>query len=155
MSSLDKNSATGRMGSECYDDMINLPHHVSKTHPPMSIANRAAQFAPFAALTGYDEAIGETARLTDHKMELDEDHKAILDQKVQVILEEIETHSEVTVTFFQPDERKSGGVYKSVTAPLKKIDEYAHTLIMENGQVLPIEDIYDIEREEISRNITE
>lgn len=132
-----------------YNDIIDLCHPVSKTHPPMSIANRAAQFAPFAALTGYNEAIDETARLTEQKIELDEDHKAILDGKIQSILEHMSEPLEITVTYFQSDQRKNGGAYCTVTGSVKKIDEFAHTLIMQSGEAISIEDIYEIESDEV------
>lgn len=115
----------------------------------MSIANRAAQFAPFAALTGYNEAIDETARLTEQKIELDEDHKAILDGKIQSVLEHMSEPLEITVTYFQSDQRKNGGAYCTVTGRVKKIDEFAHTLIMQSGEAISIEDIYEIESDEV------
>ena len=95
--------------------MINLPHPVSKVHPQMPIAERAAQFSPFAALTGYGDAVKETARLTDAKIELDEDAKEILDEKLKQIREQIEEHPEIEITYFQPDERKKGGSYITIT----------------------------------------
>lgn len=131
--------------TEKYDDIIDLPHYVSKTHPPMSITNRAVQFAPFAALTGYDEAIQEMGRVTCEKIELDEDHKAILDGRLQLILERVKERPEVKITYFQQDARKSGGAYQVFTGIIKNVNEYNHTLIMESGEVILIEDIYDIE----------
>ena len=92
-----------------YDDMIDLPHPTSNKHPRMSIQDRAAIFSPFAALSGHGAAIAETARLTDQRMELDEDTKAELDQRQAVLLEHIGEQPEITVTWFQPDERKEGG----------------------------------------------
>ena len=116
-----------------YDDIIHLPHPTSNKHPRMSIRDRAAMFSPFAALSGHGAAIAETARLTDRRMELDEDTRAELDQKQTVLLEHIGEQPEVTVTWFQPDERKDGGSYVTATGRLKKIDEAARTLILLDG----------------------
>lgn len=96
-----------------YDEIINLPHHVSKTRPQMPMSDRAAQFAPFAALTGYDSALKETGRLTDEKIELDEEALTALDMKYQLLMDVFDDAPEVTITFFQPDERKAGGKYAS------------------------------------------
>ena len=106
-----------------YDDIINLPHHVSTKHPHMAPIDRAAQFSPFAALTGHDEAIKETARLTDERMELDENRKELLDARLQLLREHLGEKPTVTFTFFEPDERKSGGAYVTVTGSVKKIEE--------------------------------
>ena len=94
-----------------YDDIINLPHYVSKKHPQMSIESRSAQFAPFSALIGYDEAIKETARLTDKRIEIDEGLKNILNNKLQYILENIKLNPEITFTYFVYDNKKSGVKY--------------------------------------------
>ena len=107
-----------------YEDIINLPHHVSKTRPQMSMLDRAAQFSPFAALTGYDAAIKETGRLTDEKIELDEDTKAALDMKQAYLIEMIDEQPEITIIYFLPDARKVGGAYVTVTGNLKRFDEY-------------------------------
>ena len=123
-----------------YDDIIHLPHPTSNKHPRMSIRDRAAMFSPFAALSGHGAAIAETARLTDRRMELDEDTRAELDQKQTVLLE-------VTVTWFQPDERKDGGSYVTATGRLKKIDEAARTLILLDGTAIPLEDVVGLESE--------
>ena len=96
-----------------YNEIINLPHHVSKTRPQMPMSDRAAQFAPFAALTGYDSAIKETGRLTDERIELDEEALTALDMKYQLLMDAFDDAPEVTSTFFQPDERKAGGKYAS------------------------------------------
>ena len=128
-----------------YDDMIDLPHPTSKKHPRMSISDRAAMFSPFAALSGHGDAIAETARLTDRRMELDEDTKAELDQKQAVLLEHIGEQPEVTVTWFQPDERKDGGAYVTVTGRLKKIDEVERTLTLLDGTSIPLEDVVGLE----------
>ena len=128
-----------------YDDMIDLPHPSSKKHPRMSIRDRAAIFSPFAALSGHGAAIVETARLTDRRMELDEDTKEELDQKQAVLMEHIEEQPEVTVTWFQPDERKEGGAYLTVTGRLKKIDEAERTLTLLDGMSILLEDVVGIE----------
>lgn len=128
-----------------YDDIIHLPHHVSKTRPQMSMMDRAAQFSPFAALTGYDAAIKETGRLTDEKIELGEETKALLDRKQRYLSDMISVQPEITVTYFLPDERKSGGTYLSVTGKLKRIDEYERMMILTDGKKIPLDDIMDIE----------
>lgn len=128
-----------------YDDIIHLPHHVSKTRPQMSMMDRAAQFSPFAALTGYDAAIKETGRLTDEKIELGEETKAVLDRKQCYLSNMISVQPEITVTYFLPDERKSGGTYLSVTGKLKRIDEYERMMILTDGKKIPLDDIVDIE----------
>ena len=129
-----------------YDDIIHLPHHRSKKHAPMPIIDRAAQFSPFAALTGHDAAIKETARLTDRKIELDEYEIAILDEKLQMIRKQLDSKksSEITITYFQPDMRKDGGKYVTATERVKKIDEYSKAMFMENGTRILIEDIIEI-----------
>jgi len=128
-----------------YEDIINLPHHVSKTRPQMSMLDRAAQFSPFAALTGYDAAIKETGRLTDEKIELDEDRKAALDMKQAYLIEMIDEQPEISITYFLPDTKKSGGAYVTVTGNLKRFDEYERLLILTDGKKIPMDDIADIE----------
>lgn len=130
-----------------YDDIIHLPHHVSVRHPQMPLMDRAAQFSPFAALTGYDAAIKETERLTEEWEELDESRKAMLDERLQIIRENFPGKPEIIFTYFQPDEKKSGGAYLTVTGKVKKINEYEHQIIMEDGTVLPIENLFSIEGE--------
>jgi hypothetical protein len=127
-----------------YADIIGLPHHTSRTRPRMSVSARAAQFAPFAALTGYGAAVDETARLTDDRIVLDENAKAILDGKLQIIAEHIAEHPEVTITYFEPDKKKSGGAYRSVTGQVKEIDEYERIVRLCDGMKIPIEQIYGI-----------
>ena len=128
-----------------YDDILYLPHPTSARHPRMPIAERAAIFSPFAALSGHAGAIAETARLTDQKMELDEDTKAELDRRQAVLLEHIAEQPEVTVTWFQPDERKDGGAYFTTTGRLKKINEMNRVLILLDGTSIPLEDVADLE----------
>lgn len=128
-----------------YDDIIHLPHHVSKTRPQMSMEDRAAQFSPFAALTGYDAAILETGRLTEEKSELGEETQAILDRKQRYLAEKIDTKPEITVTYFVPDEKKSGGAYSTVTGFLKRIDEYERVLMLTDGRKIQLDAVLDIE----------
>ena len=128
-----------------YDDIINLPHPTSVNHPRMSLYDRAAQFSPFAALTGHDAAIKETARLTEQKIEQSEDMISLLNEKLQMVADNLGT--EVTITYFVPDERKSGGAYVSHTGTVRRIDDYEHTLVMTDKMVIPIEQISEIESE--------
>lgn len=127
-----------------YADIIGLPHHTSPTRPRMSVSARAAQFAPFAALTGYGAAVDEIARLTDDMIMLDENAKAMLDGKLQLVAEHIAEHPEITVTYFEPDKKKSGGAYISVTGRVKEIDEYERVVKLCDGVKIPIEQIYGI-----------
>lgn len=129
-------------GSHKYDDMLHLPYHLSTTHPPMPVADRAAQFSPFAALVGYDACIKEAHRLTDKRVELDESEKAVLDERLSLIAEHL--GEPVIITYFQPDARKDGGAYLTVTGSVKKLDEYARTVVMTDGTVIPIEELYEI-----------
>lgn len=131
--------------SHKYDDIINLPHHVSKKHPQMSLHDRAAQFSPFAALTGHKAAINETARLTDEKQILSEDVIAKLNEQLNLIKENISSNPIVTITYFVPDDRKSGGAYISNTGVVKKINEYNHTVILTDKTVIPIEQISEMQ----------
>lgn len=130
-----------------YNDIINMPHPNSCKHPRMSIQDRAAQFAPFAALTGYGDAVKETARLTENRIELNVDEKAILDEKLRIIQDNIGTAQLVTFTYFVPDDKKSGGEYMTYTGRVKKIDVYEHSIIMYDKTVIPMEDIVEIESE--------
>ena len=128
-----------------YDDIIHLPHPTSSKHPRMPIADRAANFSPFAALAGHSAAIAETARLTNQKAELDEDARAELDRRQAVLLEQIGQQPEVTVTWFQPDERKDGGAYVTTTGWLKKIDEIERVLVLTDGTRIPLKDVAGLE----------
>lgn len=127
-----------------YDDIINLPHHTSPTRQRMSLYDRAAQFSPFAALTGYDAAITETARLTDKKIELDEYEKADLSERLCMIQDLKDERPEVSITYFIPDKKKSGGEYITVTGRVKKIDEHGRTVVMQDATKIPIDDILEI-----------
>lgn len=132
-------------GSHCYDDLLDLPHHVSSERPHMSMLDRAAQFSPFAALTGYDAAVREAARLTQPRVELDESSKAMLNEKLQQLLELLEERPEVVITYYVPDERKAGGAYIRAVGQVKKIDGYHHTIVMMDRTEIPFEQIYGIE----------
>lgn len=124
-----------------YDDIINLPRHVSSRHPHMPLLDRAAQFSPFAALTGHDAAIKETARLTDTQIELDEDSKEMLNERLLLLRAYMAEKPEVTVTYFKPDERKRGGSYVTVTGTVKKFYEYERKLIFDSGEVVWIDNL--------------
>lgn len=129
-----------------YDDIIHLPHHQSGTRPHMSLHDRAAQFSPFAALTGYDAAVEEAARLTEQKLELSEEEKAAIGAKLTEIKEHIKERPEVTVTYFVPDERKAGGTYVTVTGTVRRIDEFERVVVMQDQSRIRIEDIIDLQR---------
>lgn len=128
-----------------YDDIINLPHHVSSKHPRMSLMNRAAQFAQFAALTGHAAAIEETARWTDSQMELADEDSEILNQKVAHLREVINEHPTVVVTYFEMDKKKAGGAYKTIEGQLQNIDDYKQCLVMRDGRVVFIKSVLDIQ----------
>jgi len=127
-----------------YDDIINLPHYQSPNRAHMTNYDRAAQFSPFAALTGYDDAVSETARLTDRKIELDEYGLDKLNERLNWIQEHTSEQLEVTVTYFVADKKKAGGSYQTVNGIVKRIDEYERLLLMQDGNKLPIEDILEI-----------
>ncbi len=130
-----------------YDEIMGLPHHISKTRPQMPMSDRAAQFAPFAALTGYDAAIKETGRLTDERIELDVEALSALDMKYQLLMEALDEAPEVTITYFQPDERKAGGKYLSAVGAVKKIDDFERRITMQDGAKIPMDDVLSIEGE--------
>lgn len=130
-----------------YDDIINLPHHVSATRPQMSMENRAAQFTPFKALTGYDDAIEETARLTGGRIALAEGAIAALDMKLAILADMIDSRPEIAVTYFRPDEKKNGGAYVTVAGAAKKINDVERVIVMMNGDRIAIMDILEIESE--------
>ena len=130
-----------------YDDIIDLPHHVSPRRAGMPMADRAAQFAPFAALTGYDAAVRETARLTEKRIEPDEDAVAEINRKLRQLYEEMADEPMVSVTYFRPDEKKSGGAYVTVTGRVKKIDPVSQRVVMEDEREIPMGEILSIEEE--------
>lgn len=127
-----------------YDDIINLPHHVSRKHPQMSNVTRAAQFAPFAALTGYGDAINETARITDTRIELDEEMKIIINEKLNYIDSHIIERPIVTFTYFAPDKRKNGGSYNSITGNVRQIDLVNNLIILTDKKKINISDLIGI-----------
>lgn len=128
-----------------YQEILDLPHHVSKTRPQMPMSDRAAQFAPFAALTGYDSAIRETGRLTDEKIELDEEALTALDMRYQLLIDALDDQPEITITFFQADERKDGGAYLTATGTVRKIDAFERLITMHDGAKIPMDDVLSIE----------
>ena len=128
-----------------YDDIIHLPHHVSNTRAHMPMLDRAAQFMPFRALTGYEDAVHETARHTDEKIELTEDEKTVLDVKLQRLADDLANQPLVTLTWFQPDKRTAGAAYVTTTGQVKKIDDFEGALILLSGESIPVEDILDIQ----------
>ena len=130
-----------------YGEIMGLPHHISKTRPQMPMSDRAAQFAPFAALTGYDAAIKETGRLTDERIELDVEALNALDMKYQLLMEALDEAPEVTITYFQPDERKAGGKYVSAVGTVKKIDDFERRITMRDGTRIPMDDVLSIDGE--------
>ena len=130
-----------------YEDIINMEHHKSKKHPPMSLYTRSSQFAPFAALTGYEDAVRETAREVGDRIEIDDELKNILDGKIQILIEEIKKKPEVIFTYFIQDSIKEGGAYISVTGIVKKIDTYNQNIILEDKTEIPINEIIDISGE--------
>ena len=132
---------------EKYKDIINLPHHVSSTRPQMSMMDRAAQFSPFAALTGYDAAIKETGRLTEDKIEMDEESFNMLNLKLQILRDRIDEEPEVIFVYFKPDDLKAGGAYLRQTGIVKKIQEFERQIVLVNGGVIPMDEVQDIEGE--------
>ena len=127
-----------------YDDIINMPHHVSKIRKPMSLQNRSAQFAPFSALTGYDEKIKEIARETSIKIELDEGIKLMLNEKLCLIKNDIKLRPKVTITYFVRDNKKRGGHYKTITLNVKVVDEVYKRIILIDNTIISFDNIIDI-----------
>lgn len=131
--------------TDSYEDIIHLPHHVSKKHPRMPAIDRAAQFSPFAALTGYDDAVEETARLTEERIELDDYQKDVLGHRLQMLADRLGEHPEIAITYFQPDERKTGGAYVTSVGMVKKVDEFSRVVVMTDGTRIPFDEIIRIE----------
>lgn len=127
-----------------YKDIIHLPHKQSSTRPHMAVADRAAQFAPFAALVGYDDAVKETARLTESRRELSDGALEQLNAKLSYIQDHLDEQPEVSITYFQPDSKKSGGAYLTCTGIVKRVDDYEHTVLMQDGREIFIDDITEI-----------
>ena len=127
-----------------YDDIINLPHHVSPTHQRMSMHDRAAQFAPFAALVGYDDAVAETARLTEARPELDEQEQRELNARLCALADHIHEQPDVRIKYFVSDEHKSGGAIVEASGKVKKISATDGTIVLTDGCIIPIADVMDI-----------
>ena len=127
-----------------YEDIINLPHHISNKHIAMSMMDRAAQFAPYAALTGFGDDVKETARLTDDWIDADGDAKYYLDETLQSIAKKISSRPEITVTYFIKDDKKEGGKYTSITGKIRRIDEVNQILVMEDGKEIEVSSILDL-----------
>lgn len=130
-----------------YDDIINLPRYVSKKRPPMPVKDRAAQFSPFAALTGHDAEVKETARITEKRVELDQYMKEKLNHKLQILMDKVKEETEINITYFEPDDKKDGGAYITITGRVKKIDEYEKMILMKDDILIPIDEIIRIEGE--------
>ena len=134
-----------------YEDIIDLPHHVSQKRPQMPMQDRAAQFSPFAALTGYDAAVKEAARFTDSPVELSEEELELLNRKLNRLLDNIPRQPLVSFTCFKPDDKKSGGSYVTCRGVVKKVDICKRLIIMQDGTLIPMDQVLDIEiREETS-----
>ena len=130
-----------------YDDIINLPHHVSARHPQMPLKDRAAQFSPFAALTGYAGEVAEAARMTETKIELTEDQRAMLDERLCLLEDILPERPDVAFTYFIPDQRKQGGAYTTVTGKLKRLDRIEQNILLTNGIAIPVNDLLEVESE--------
>jgi len=131
--------------TQCYDDIIALPHPRSLRRKPMPRIGRAAQFAPFAALTGYDDAVQETARLTEREKITDEDQLTLMDERLHALLEVIRDQPEITITYFEPDGKKSGGAYLSVTGRIRRVDEITRQIILTDRTVIAMDRICEID----------
>lgn len=127
-----------------YEDIVELPHHVSKTRPQMDRQNRAAQFSPFAALTGYEDAVAEEARLTEARIELTDGRMAEINERLVLLREHEGEHPAVTICYYRQDERKAGGAYLTVSDTVRRLDEYERKIILYNGTVICLNDILDI-----------
>ena len=128
-----------------YADIIDLPHHKSPKRPQMSLYDRAAQFSPFSALTGYEDAVEETARLTDIKLEMTEDKKQMLDEKLRLLLDAADHPPLVRITYFLPDDRKAGGTYEIITGRIRGLDPYGRHLVLTDKRTVPLSDLWDLD----------
>ena len=128
-----------------YDDIINLEHHVSTKHSRMSLENRSAQFAPFSALTGYEDAVTEEARITESRIDIDEEAKIEVNEKLNYIMKHLDKNIIVSVTYFEKDKKKQGGSYKTIKGIIKKIDDFRKTIEMQTGEIIKIEELKKIE----------
>lgn len=132
---------------DMYEDIINLPHHVSERHPQMPMAERAAQFSPFAALTGFGAVIRETERQTDQMREMTENEREELDYKLGILCNFPGEKPCVAITYFVPDEKKEGGAYRTIRGQMKKIDSYKREIIMKDGSHIPIDCVLELNGE--------
>ena len=128
-----------------YEDIVNLPPHISKKYPQPTMLERAARFAPFAAITGYEEMVLEEARVTEERIELDEGTLAMLNEKLNIIHDSLNSEPVIQITYFEPDKKKSGGAYISITGTVKRIDEYERLVIMSDGKKILIDEIFGLE----------
>ena len=128
-----------------YDDILHLPHHVSQTRPQMSLSDRAAQFSPFQALTGYGAAIQEAARRTDRRAELTEERKAELDGEISILRDSLPNDTVASITYFVPDDRKEGGAYVTVAGVVRKIDVHRGVILLADSTEIPIREITDMD----------
>jgi hypothetical protein len=138
-------------GKSPYEDIIDLPHHVSQKHPPMDMEKRAAQFMPFRALTGHEEAVAETARLTERRIELSEEEREDLDRQLKILEEHLPERPLVQVTYFLADPLKEGGSYEEMAVRIRRIDPVEKCLMFADGTKIPLEDILSLEGEILSR----
>ena len=134
----------GKEDKHPYHDIINLDRHVSPSRNHMPIIDRAAKFSPFAAITGFEQKIKETARITDRRLELDESEKVMLDKKLKIIEEDLSKKQEVEIVFFKPDEKKTGGAYSSIKGLVKKVDKNERVVVMDDQTSIDIKEIIDI-----------
>ena len=128
-----------------YEDIVNLPRHISKVHPQATMADRAARFSPFAAISGYEDMVKEAARVTEERIDITDAAKELLNEKLNMIIEFLDEEPEVTITYFEPDKKKDGGAYISITGTVKRIDEYERIVLMSDDKKIRTEEIYAIE----------
>lgn len=128
-----------------YEDIVNLPRHISKVHPQATMADRAARFSPFAAISGYEDMVKEAARVTEERIDITDATKELLNEKLNMIIEFLDEEPEVTITYFEPDKKKDGGAYISITGTVKRIDEYERIVLMSDDKKIKIDEIYAIE----------
>ena len=128
-----------------YEDIVNLPRHISKVHPQATMTDRAARFSPFAAISGYEDMVKEAARVTEERIDITDATKELLNEKLNMIVEFLDEEPEVTITYFEPDKKKDGGAYISITGTVKKIDEYERIVLMTDEKKIKIDEIYAIE----------
>ncbi len=128
-----------------YEDIVNLPRHISKVHPQATMADRAARFSPFAAISGYEDMVKEAARVTEERIDITDATKELLNEKLNMIIEFLDEEPEVAITYFEPDKKKDGGAYISITGTVKRIDEYERIVLMSDDKKIRIDEIYAIE----------